>query len=226
MARRAPGGEMRLVWRQRGPMASDEREVLPPQDICAAAGVLARAFHADPPFVHFLPDPLTRAALLPEFFSRFVRYGQLFGKVDAIPENPQAVSIWLPPRNTDLMPERERRAGLDDLPTVFGQESFSRFSTFLSHMQDLHHRVMPIDHWYLAFLGVDPVSQGRGFAKALLETVLASAQRDGLPCYLETFLARNVPFYQHHGFKIVAEGNMPESQLAFWTMRKDPGLVR
>ncbi len=207
-------------------MASTERAVLSPQDLRAAAGVLARAFHADPPFVYFVPDPLAREALLPELFSRFLRYGQLFGKVEAIPENPQAVSIWLSPGNTDVTPERERRAGLDDLPAVLGQDSFARFSTFLSHMQDLHHRAMPIDHWYLAFLGVDPVSQGRGFAKALLETVLGCAQRDGLPCYLETFLARNVPFYQRHGFTVVAEGNMPESQLAFWTMRRDPSLVR
>jgi hypothetical protein len=53
--------------------------------------------------------------------------------------------------------------------------------------------------------------------------MLARADHERIPCYLETFLARNVPFYQRHGFKVVVEGTVPESGLAFWTMRREPG---
>ena len=52
--------------------------------------------------------------------------------------------------------------------------------------------------------------------------MLARASHELIPCYLETFLARNVPFYQRHGFKVVVEGTLPESGLAFWTMRREP----
>ncbi len=31
--------------------------VVSPKDAGAAAAILARAFHADPPFEHFIPDP-------------------------------------------------------------------------------------------------------------------------------------------------------------------------
>jgi GNAT superfamily N-acetyltransferase len=89
-------------------------------------------------------------------------------------------------------------------------------------MHDLHHTAMAGDHWYLAFIGMEPSRQGRGLGGALLGPVLARAHHKRVPCYLETFLARNVPFYRRHGFKVVAEGTLPESGLAFWTMRREP----
>jgi hypothetical protein len=42
-----------------------------------AAGVLARAFHKDPPFVYFVPDETERARILHAFFTRFVRCGSI-----------------------------------------------------------------------------------------------------------------------------------------------------
>ena len=201
-------------------MASDEINVVLPEDSGLAAGILARAFHTDPPFEYFIPDPVRRAQVLPHFFARFVRHGQLFGEVHTIPQPPEAVAIWLSPGSTDITPDKERRSGLDELPEVFGRESFARLSTFLASMSAMHHTAMADDHWYLAFIGVDPERQGRGVGGTLLGPMLTRAHRDRAPCYLETFLARNVPFYQRRGFMIVAEGTLPESGLAFWTMRR------
>ena len=105
---------------------------------------------------------------------------------------------------------------------MLGEDSCTRMSTFLARMHDLHHSVMAGDHWYLFFIGVEPECQGRGIGGALLGPMLAHASHELIPCYLETFLARNVPFYQRHGFKVVVEGTLPESGLAFWTMRREP----
>jgi ribosomal protein S18 acetylase RimI-like enzyme len=204
-------------------MASDGiNVVVSPEDIGLAARILARAFHTDPPFEYFIPDPVRRAQVLPQFFARFVRHGQLFGEVHTTPQPSEAVAIWLPPGSTDITPDQERRSGLDELPEVLGEDSFARLSTFLARMHDLHHAAMAGDHWYLFFIGVEPECQGRGIGGALLGPMLARAGHELIPCYLETFLARNVPFYQRHGFKVVVEGTLPESGLAFWTMRREP----
>lgn len=204
-------------------MASDRvRIVVAPEDVALAAGILARAFHTDPPLEYFVPDPARRTELLPEFFERFVRHGQIFGEVHTTPETPEAAAIWLPPGHTDITPEGARRSGLDQLAEVLGEESFGRLSTFLARMTELHHTGMPADHWYLAFIGVEPGRQGRGIGSALMGPMLARARHDRVACYLETFLARNVPFYQRHGFEIVAEGRLPDSGLEFWTMRREP----
>ncbi len=204
-------------------MASDHISVVASSgDAGLAAGVLARAFHTDPPLEYFIADPARRAELLPKFFLRFVRYGQIFGEVHATPQKPEAVAIWLPPGNTDITPAGASRSGLDELPQLFGQESFNRLSVFLDRMSEMHHAAMPGDHWYLAFIGVEPDRQGRGLGGRLLEPMLARARRDRVACYLETFLSRNVPFYRRHGFNVVAEGILADSGLAFWTMRREP----
>ena len=52
--------------------------------------------------------------------------------------------------------------------------------------------------------------------------MLQQADEDGLPCYLETFVADNVPFYEHRGFQMVEAGVDPESQVAFWAMLREP----
>jgi GNAT superfamily N-acetyltransferase len=196
--------------------------VISPEDVGLAAEILARAFHTDPPFEYLILDPARRAQLLPRFFERFVRHGQIFGEVYTTRQQPEAVAIWLPPGSTDIPPERARRSGLDELPEVLGGESFTRLTAILARMNDMHHKAMPGDHWYLAFIGVEPDRQGRGIGGALMGPMLARAHHDRVPCYLETFLARNVPFYQRHGFKIVTEGTLPDSGLAFWTMRREP----
>src|SRR5262245_54316598 len=167
-------------------MASDGVSVVvSAEDVELVAGILARAFHTDPPFAYLIPDPARRAQLLPRFFERFVRHGQLFGEVHTTPQKPDAVAIWLPPGSTDITPERARRSGLDELPEVFGGESFKRLSAILARMNEMHHTAMPGDHWYLAFIGVEPDRQGRGIGGALMEPMLARAHHDRVPCYLE-----------------------------------------
>lgn len=205
-------------------MASEEISVVvSPEDIELAAGILAHAFHTDPPFEYFIPDPVKRSQVLPQFFTRFVRHGKLFGEV-YMPPSPEAAAIWLSPGNVDMTSDRERRSGLDELPEVFGEESFARLAPFLAHMEDMHHTTMTSDHWYLAFIGVEPGRQGRGVGGVMLRWMLSRADDNRMPCYLETFLARNVPLYLRHGFRVAIEGTMPGSGLPFWTMRRDPRL--
>ena len=82
---------------------------------------------------------------------------------------------------------------------------------------------MPTLHWQLALLGVGPTRRGQGIGSSLLGPVLARSDADGMPCYLETTRDRNVPFYQKHGFEVVVEDDLPNGELHFWTMKRNPG---
>ncbi len=59
--------------------------------------------------------------------------------------------------------------------------------------------------WYLMVIGVDPVSQGQGYASKLLKPMLARLDEDSLPGYPETQKEKNATLYQHFGFNVIEE---------------------
>lgn len=52
--------------------------------------------------------------------------------------------------------------------------------------------------------------------------VLARADREGMPCYLETETEGNVAFYRKRGFQVVSAGLVPGQSLRIWTMLRAP----
>jgi GNAT superfamily N-acetyltransferase len=58
-------------------------------------------------------------------------------------------------------------------------------------------------------LGVGPEWQGQGVGSQLLQSVLARADADGVPCYLETGTEPNLRFYRRHGFEVAIEDDVP-----------------
>lgn len=84
----------------------------------------------------------------------------------------------------------------------------------LSRMEKLHYRG---PHYYVQTLGVHPAQQGRGLGGVLLRAVLARADAEKLPAYLETAKEENLAFYGRYGFAVVDEiksGPVPP----VWTM--------
>ena len=52
--------------------------------------------------------------------------------------------------------------------------------------------------------------------------VFAAADRDGLCCYLEAPTADNAHYYARRGFRVVAETDVPNSDVHVWLMRREP----
>ena len=92
----------------------------------------------------------------------------------------------------------------------------------MAHLGEWHRQLAPEPHWYLMILGVDPPHQGRGVGGELMQPVLAQCDRDGLPAYLETQKARNVPFYRKHGFEVLRETEAPSGGPHWWLMKRAP----
>jgi len=77
-------------------------------------------------------------------------------------------------------------------------------------------------HWYLIAHGMEQSKQEGSFTPTLLEPVLSKADGQGLPCYLETFCERNVPFYEACGFRVQGAGRFPRGGPNFWAMMRAP----
>ncbi len=102
-------------------------------------------------------------------------------------------------------------------------EAFERFANAMAEIGPYREQDVPDRHWYLALIGVDPEHSGKGIGSALMRPILAQADANGLPCYLETAEERNVTYYQKHGFETVRHGAVPGTAVEYWTMHRLPG---
>jgi ribosomal protein S18 acetylase RimI-like enzyme len=194
---------------------------LPPDRSAFAAAVLARAFDRDPFFVYVLPDPVRRGRLLPWLFERTVRYGLRCGKVFTTPDlDGLAVCLWQKGAALDLW--GSLRTGLAGLPLRLSGPELIRCLRVSRQTDRLHEAAVARPHWYLQGLGVDPARQGLGVGSALVRPLLASADQTGSDCYLDTTNPANLPFYERHGFSVVAHRPGGGSEPSVWGMRRPP----
>ena len=194
---------------------------LPAGHLDDAAQVLALAFHHDPIACDVVPEATRRHRVLRWMFQTHLRYGERYGMITTMTP-VQGVAIWLPPGQTTPTLGRLVRTGALAAPLQFGWGVFRRSMAFLALTTVWHHRYAPVPHWYVYSLGVTPTRQGHGIGSALLQPLLARADTEALPCYLETGVARNVGFYERQGFQVVAEGGLPRGGPCLWAMLRTP----
>jgi GNAT superfamily N-acetyltransferase len=198
------------------------------EQIPTAGEVLARAFFNDPLAVYTQPDPEARMSQFTWLSTQLVREAARQGGVyiHTLMDQPDGVAIWVPPQAQEPTAQGAVGSAMEQMEQRFGPEAARRFTEARRHCEHIHHQLMTGPHWYLALLGVSPRSQGQGIGGALLTPVLQRADQEGLPCYLETFGSQNVPFYEHRGFQVVYAGVEPQSQLAFWAMKREPHAAK
>jgi GNAT superfamily N-acetyltransferase len=178
---------------------------------------LARAFADDPGTPYIIPDPAQVIPVSISFFAAALRNGKEHGEVFVLGDRPSVVAIWHRIDNDRAeMPQPD----ISDALSMLDEPTQARWSIF-EYMGEVHGRLMREPHNYLFILGVEPEEQGRGLGSATLAPLLAGGQAEGLPCYLETFNPKNLPFYERHGFRVVQEGVPPGSNLTLWAMRRD-----
>ncbi|MEX2159594.1 MAG: GNAT family N-acetyltransferase [Dehalococcoidia bacterium] len=186
------------------------------------AEMLARAFFDDPLMMYVQPDSERRRRGDHFFFLRVIAYCDRYGVANTFASAPEGAALWLPPDAPTTSTLRMVRSGMAALPFAMGFGAAMRFMTAGNYLESLHHRNMPPRHWYLLVLGIEPERQGMGLGGAIIQPTLERADRERLPCYLETMKERNVTFYRKHGFDVVVEGELPKGGPHFWTMRREP----
>ena len=184
--------------------------------------VLTRAFQHDPAARYVFPDETGYRERAQAFFAAAATYVNLAGQVWTTADPVQGAALWLPPEHRDMHPEHAVTAGLHDFGVLVGEDAGERLGKLLGFLDECHHCAVPQPHWYLMLLGVDTPLQGQGIGSAVLQPILKRADQEGTPCYLETCQPRNVPLYRKHGFEVVGEGTIPESEVRYWCFARPP----
>lgn len=198
--------------------ALDASEVRP------ASGLLARAF-ADNPGMRAVSagdDLATRERLLGPCMAGFVRAALRHGRVEVIRggDEIRAVALTLGPGQYPLPLLAQLSAAR--APALTGLRRALRFARLDGEMRRRHPHY---PHWYLAFLGVEPVHQGKGLGSELLRALTARADAEGVPCYLETDKRSSARLYEKHGFKAGPEVRLPVLDVDFWFMERPATVV-
>lgn len=179
--------------------------LVPGQEGAAAAAFVAS--HADyPAFRAVFPDGRRRRRALLPFFTATVRDAIHTGVVDAVFDGTTVVgaAAWLPPRRSNWSLRRQATAVPAFLKVLAACPS--RFTTLLRYGMAAQRAHPPGDYWYLVALGVRPDGRRSGLGTALLTPMLDRADREEVPCYLETSDPANVTFYERLGFRTVTDG--------------------
>ncbi len=172
------------------------------------ADVASRGFFDDPVMSWVFPDDARRAEQLRVSFGTLARrFLARTGRIDLLDET--CVSMWLPP---DPPPPPEEEPPPPSSWHLFSAEIAARF-TALGQVMEAVHPAEP--HWYLGVVATVPDEQGRGLGARILAPVLELCDRDGVPSYLESSNARNLPFYFRHGYVQTGEIVVPDGPTLF-----------
>jgi ribosomal protein S18 acetylase RimI-like enzyme len=201
---------------------SPEVTLLQPSHFDRAADVLKRAFNDDPLYCELFPDPAERARCLMGLWWGVFGYCRVYGLMHATAD-VHGIACWLPPgKEVTAWRMLRTRLVLARAVLAFDRQARRRFLAATEIVDRARRQLMHSPYWYLWALGVDPEHHGRGIGSALIQPVLARADREGVPSYLEAVTEENVAFYTHRGFVVVGEERVLEGKIRVWLMARAP----
>ncbi len=180
-----------------GPEArGKEVKAVTPAERRRAVATVALAFASDPMVRWSFPDAERYFAIALDFIDAFGGRAVEHGSADQAGDFA-AVAFWLPPGVT---PDGERMGKIFE--ANIPAEKMQDGGAIIEQMNHFHPHE---PHWYLPLIGADPAHQHKGYGSALLAHAVQRCDRDGLPAYLESSNAANIPLYERFGFKVIGE---------------------
>lgn len=97
-----------------------------------------------------------------------------------------------------------------------------RLLTYENYAMNLKKSFTDNYDWYLYNLSVRKDSQGKGVASKLLRPMLTFCDDEKMVAYLETNKQTNVGLYEHYGFALKKEEQIPKSPVTHYAMVREP----
>jgi ribosomal protein S18 acetylase RimI-like enzyme len=180
-------------------------------DEASLIAVVVLAFSADPAARWTWPDPQQYLRHFPTFVKALG--GKAFAQGGAYYVDGYAgAAMWLPP---EVSPDENMLADLVQR-TGYAPVQKDVFAVF-EQMARYHPRE---PHWFLPFIGVDPLQQGKGCGGALMQHALVPCDRDRTLAYLESSNPKNIPLYERYGFELLGTIQVGTSPPIFPMLRK------
>jgi len=183
-------------------------------DVAAVVETLAQAFQTDPALSWILPEADHRTRALHSLFRVLVPADRRAGFAQRS-VGDEAASLW-------RAPGQAHSGTLEFLRTVI--PLVATFGTALPRGLTVQNGIdahRPKGRfWYLHYVGVRPEHQGKGHGGRIIRAQTAVADREGLPCWLETATPENVPLYERLGFVTQVEWDVPGGGPHFWGMMR------
>ena len=182
--------------------------------------VLADAFAKDPVFAWLIPPRLRgRDSRMFTFFTSMSRGYLRQGKPCYLTADASAAALWAAP-GAWAMPLSQVLLEAAPNALAFRRLLFRALGTQVQ-IERLHAGQSP-PHWYLGYLGTRHDRQGQGLGTRMLREVLAGADTDGVPAYLESSCERNLALYERNGFRVVGELQALGHGPTIWRMWREP----
>jgi len=197
---------------------------LPREDIRPAAAALARAFEHDPIWARaFAGIPLEKAM---PWYEGPLRYGLRYGRVYATSDRLEGVVAVAPRQYADMTAWRSLRSGMLRVGLRMPPRMMMRVFRLMRDFRiiEAHRRehMGERDYIYVMIVGVDPEHQGVGQGSKLLRALTEESDQTGVPIYLETETEENVRMYEHLGFEVLREIELPVAGFPLWEMLREP----
>ena len=205
-------------------MRNPEIVLLETSQIELASEILGDAFKDNPAFEPLTyPDDRRRLNSIRSIGKMMLHYADLHQAIYTTTAM-KGVAIWIPPHQFPLNGLRLLQSGAYALPFQLPLMKLLQSMPLFLQVEKCHKTYMSQSHWYLAMLGVHSTYQNQGVGGSLIQPVLAEADRQHLPCYLETSTAAAVRFYQRHGFEVVETIDSSSANIQIWAMKREPQI--
>lgn len=182
----------------------------------AVIETLAQAFQTDPALSWILPDPDHRARALGSLFRTLAPADERAGVV-LRSAGDEAASLWRAPGQA-ASGTMEFARTVVPLVATFG----AALPRGLKVQGSIDAHRPKARFWYLHYVGVRPAHQGKGHGGRIIRAQTAIADREGLPCWLETATPQNVGLYERLGFVTQVEWDVAGGGPHFWGMMRLP----
>lgn len=103
-----------------------------------------------------------------------------------------------------------------------GPGIIGRLLTYETYAMNLKKEFTDNYDWYLYNLSIRKDAQGKGIASKLMRPMLQFCDDERMVVYLETNKESNLGLYQHYGFELMKEEQIPKSTVTHYAMVRDP----